>query len=43
MEIGKEGEKIVVEPVIDPIPQRTPTPAKEPVTTPEPKKEPVKV
>jgi hypothetical protein len=32
-----------VEPVIDPVPQRTPEPAKEPVTIPEPKKEPVKV
>jgi hypothetical protein len=43
IDIGKEKEKITVEPVIDPVPQRAPEPAKEPVTIPEPKKEPVKV
>lgn len=41
MDIGKEKEKITVEPIINPIKEPNPEPAKPPVKTPE--KEPVKV
>jgi hypothetical protein len=34
MEIGKPLRKIVVEPIRDPVPQRTPKPAPEPEPTP---------
>jgi hypothetical protein len=34
MEIGKPLRKIVVEPIRDPVPQRTPRPAPEPEPTP---------
>lgn len=41
MDIGKEKEKITVEPIVNPVPKREPAqPPREPV---EPKKEPVKV
>jgi hypothetical protein len=43
MEIGKEKEKITVEPIRNPVPSKEPVPEREPVKTPEPKKEPVKV
>ena len=36
MEIGKPVRKIVVEPIRDPVPQRTPKPAPEPEPEPAP-------
>lgn len=41
MDIGKEKEKIIVEPIIDPVPDRDPEPERH-IDEPEPEREPVK-
>lgn len=45
MDIGKEKEKITVEPIVNPVPEPTPEPQPEPAEQPakQPEKEPVKV